>query len=97
MATRNQVDGYRLRVERDGDGMRLITRSGNNWTDFMGEAARKVCQKRSCIPRTVSAARPFIGEAPFEHLLRRLATIECVGSARRRHLVKGLASPAAQG
>ena len=26
--------------------MRLITRSGNNWTDFMGEAARKVCQKR---------------------------------------------------
>ena len=42
MATRNQVDGSRLRIEWEGDRVELITRSGNNWTDFMREAARKV-------------------------------------------------------
>jgi bifunctional non-homologous end joining protein LigD len=26
-------DGYRLRLERDGDRVRLITRGGYNWTD----------------------------------------------------------------
>jgi ATP-dependent DNA ligase len=28
-----KYDGYRLRVERDGDRVRLITRGGYNWTD----------------------------------------------------------------
>jgi hypothetical protein len=27
-----KYDGYRLRVERDGDRVRLITRSGYNWS-----------------------------------------------------------------
>jgi bifunctional non-homologous end joining protein LigD len=28
-----KYDGYRLRVERDGDRARLITRNGYDWTD----------------------------------------------------------------
>ena len=31
--TQALIDGYRLRVERDGDRVRLITRGGYNWTD----------------------------------------------------------------
>jgi ATP-dependent DNA ligase len=27
-----KFDGYRLRVERDGDSVRLITRGGYDWT-----------------------------------------------------------------
>ena len=44
-----KYDGYRLRLERDGDRVRLITRGGNNWTDrypWIVEAARKIRQKR---------------------------------------------------
>jgi bifunctional non-homologous end joining protein LigD len=44
-----KYDGYRLRLERDGDRVRLITRGGYNWTDrypWIVEAARKVRQKR---------------------------------------------------
>jgi ATP-dependent DNA ligase len=39
-----KYDGYRLRLERDGDRVRLITRGGYNWTDrypWIVEAARK--------------------------------------------------------
>ena len=28
-----KFDGYRMRLERDGDRVRLITRGGYNWTD----------------------------------------------------------------
>jgi ATP-dependent DNA ligase len=41
--------GYRLRLERDGDHVRLITRGGYNWTDrypWIVEAAREIRQKR---------------------------------------------------
>jgi len=44
-----KYDGCRLRLERDGDRVRLITRGGYNWTDrypWIVEAARKVRQKR---------------------------------------------------
>jgi bifunctional non-homologous end joining protein LigD len=44
-----KYDGYRLRLERDGDRVRLITKSGYNWTDrypWVVEAARKVRQKK---------------------------------------------------
>jgi ATP-dependent DNA ligase len=44
-----KYDGYRLRLERDGDRMRLITRGGYDWTKrypWITEAARKVRQKR---------------------------------------------------
>jgi ATP-dependent DNA ligase len=39
-----KYDGYRLRVERDGDRVRLITKGGYNWTDrypWIVEAALK--------------------------------------------------------
>jgi bifunctional non-homologous end joining protein LigD len=39
-----KYDGYRLRVERDGDRVRLITRGGYNWADrypWIVEAALK--------------------------------------------------------
>jgi bifunctional non-homologous end joining protein LigD len=43
-----KYDGYRLRLERDGDRVRLITRGGYNWTDRypIVEAARKIRQKQ---------------------------------------------------
>ncbi len=44
-----KYDGYRLRLERDGDRVRLITRAGYNWPDrypWIVEAARKIRQKR---------------------------------------------------
>jgi len=39
-----KYDGYRLRLERDGDRVRLITKGGYNWTDrypWIAEAALK--------------------------------------------------------
>jgi ATP-dependent DNA ligase len=44
-----KYDGYRLRVERNGDRVRLITRGGYDWTKrfpWIVEAARKLRQKR---------------------------------------------------
>ena len=44
-----KFDGYRVRLERDGDRVRLITRGGYNWTDrypWITEAARKIKQKQ---------------------------------------------------
>ena len=44
-----KYDGYRLRVDRDGDRVRLITRGGYDWTKrypWIVEAARKIRQKR---------------------------------------------------
>jgi ATP-dependent DNA ligase len=44
-----KYDGYRLRLEREGDHVRLITKGGYNWSDrypWIVEAARKVRQKR---------------------------------------------------
>ncbi len=44
-----KYDGYRVRLERDGDRVRLITRGGYDWTKrypWITEAARKVRQKR---------------------------------------------------
>ncbi|MBW5438351.1 DNA ligase [Bradyrhizobium canariense] len=45
-------DGYRLRLEREGDRVRLITRGGYNWTSrypWIVEAARKIKQRRFVI------------------------------------------------
>jgi hypothetical protein len=44
-----KYDGYRLRVERDGDRVRLSTRNGYDWTaryPWIVEAARMIRQKR---------------------------------------------------
>jgi ATP dependent DNA ligase domain len=47
-----KYDGYRLRLERDGDRVRLITRGGYDWTKrypWIVEAALKNRQKRFVI------------------------------------------------
>jgi ATP-dependent DNA ligase len=47
-----KYDGYRLRLERDGRGVRLMTRGGYNFADrypWIVEAARKVRQTRFVI------------------------------------------------
>src|SRR5690349_3160331 len=47
-----KYDGYRLRVERNGDRVRLITKGGYNWTDrfpWIVEAALKNRQKQFVI------------------------------------------------
>jgi bifunctional non-homologous end joining protein LigD len=47
-----KYDGYRLRVERNGDGVRLITRNGYEWTNrdpWIVEAALKNRQKQFII------------------------------------------------
>src|SRR5215471_528035 len=47
-----KYDGYRLRVQRDGDRVRLITRGGYDWTKrypWIVEAALKNRQKRFVI------------------------------------------------
>jgi bifunctional non-homologous end joining protein LigD len=44
-----KFDGYRLRVEREADRVRLITKGGYDWTKrypWITQAARKVRQKR---------------------------------------------------
>ena len=45
-----KYDRYRLRLEREGDRVRLITRNGYNWTDrypWIVEAALKNRQRSS--------------------------------------------------
>jgi bifunctional non-homologous end joining protein LigD len=47
-----KYDGYRLRVERDGDRVRLITRGGYNWSKrfpWITEAAQRNRLKRLVI------------------------------------------------
>jgi ATP-dependent DNA ligase len=47
-----KYDGYRLRVERDRDRVRLISRGGYNWTSrfpLIGEAALKNCVRQFVI------------------------------------------------
>ncbi|UPK37882.1 DNA ligase [Bradyrhizobium sp. 186] len=44
-----KYDGYRLRLERDGDRVRLITRGGYDWAShypWIIEAARKIKQRQ---------------------------------------------------
>jgi len=36
-----KYDGYRLRVERDGDRIRLITRNGYDWTSVTLGSSRQ--------------------------------------------------------
>jgi ATP-dependent DNA ligase len=46
-----KYDGYRLRVERDGDRVRLITKGGDNWSDrypWIVEAALKCGRSDLC-------------------------------------------------
>jgi len=54
-------DGYRLRLERDGDRVRLITRGGYNWADrypWIVEAALKNRFKRFVIDGEAGCSAP---------------------------------------
>jgi len=42
-----KYDGYRLRVERDSDRVRLITRGGYNWADRYHWDSRSALKKRT--------------------------------------------------
>jgi ATP-dependent DNA ligase len=42
-----KYDGYRLRVERDGDRVRLITRGGYNWTDRYPLISAAACKLKA--------------------------------------------------
>jgi ATP dependent DNA ligase domain len=58
-----KYDGYRLRLERDGDRVRLITRGGYNWTSrypWIVEAALKNHHKQFVI----EVSNPSVGEHP---------------------------------
>src|SRR6478672_163735 len=47
-----KYDGYRLRLERDGDRVRLFTRGGHDWTNrypWIAETARKIRKKQFII------------------------------------------------
>jgi bifunctional non-homologous end joining protein LigD len=41
-----KYDGYRLRVEREGNSVRLITRGGHNWTKRFPWIAEAVLKNR---------------------------------------------------
>ncbi|WP_298883724.1 hypothetical protein [uncultured Bradyrhizobium sp.] len=46
-----KYDGYRLRIERDRNRVRLFTRNGHDWTrrfPFIEKAARKIKQTPIC-------------------------------------------------
>lgn len=66
-----KYDGYRLRLKRDGDRVRLITRGGYNWTDqhpWIAEAASKNRVKRFVIDG-VAVVLGVEGIADFNALL----------------------------
>lgn len=47
-----KYDGYRLRVERNGRSVRLITRNGHNWTDrfpWIVQSALRNCEQQFVI------------------------------------------------
>jgi hypothetical protein len=53
-----KYDGFRVRLERDGDRVRLITRGGYNWTDrfpWIVETARRIRQTHAT---TAKRAQP---------------------------------------
>jgi hypothetical protein len=58
-----KYDGYRLRLEREGGRVRLITRGGYNWATrypWIAEAALKNRQKRFVI----EVSNPSVGKHP---------------------------------
>jgi len=70
-----KYDGYRLRVERDGNRVRLITRNGYDWTShypWIVEAALKNRQKRFASARPTVAASAVLAtnrpSAAFESI-----------------------------
>jgi bifunctional non-homologous end joining protein LigD len=66
-------DGYRLMVRRDGDGMRLLTRRGNDWTDRypLIAAAAGALKVKSCLIDGEAVACDENGLASFQRLRER--------------------------
>jgi hypothetical protein len=65
-----KYDGYRLRVERNGDRVRLITRNGHDWTNrypWIEEAALKngKSNSSSMARRSFSASTVFLISMPY--------------------------------
>ena len=53
-----KYDGYRLRVERDGDRVRLITRNGYDWTKRYANARRELIKALGELDRPLQLAGP---------------------------------------
>lgn len=74
-----KYDGYRLRLERDGDRVRLITRGGYNWADrypWIVEAARKNRHRRLIIDGE-AVVLGVDGVADFDALHSRKHATKC--------------------
>jgi hypothetical protein len=56
-----KYDGYRLRLERDGDRVRLITRGGYNWADRYPRIAEAALKNRRFV---IEVSNPSVGEHP---------------------------------
>ena len=68
-----KYDGYRLRLEREGDGVRLVTRGGANWADrcpWIVEAARRNRHQQFVIDGE-AALLAFTGISDFDGLRSR--------------------------
>src|ERR1700720_4184224 len=65
-----KYDGYRLRLERDGDRVRLITRNGYDWTKRYPWIGKSISS---------STARPSFSASTASRILRRF-----VRQAQRR-------------
>ena len=53
-----KYDGYRLRVERAGDRVRLLSKGGHDWTSrypWIVETARKICKTQFILDGEASA------------------------------------------
>src|ERR1700749_979993 len=65
-----KYDGYRLRLERDGDRVRLITRGGYNWADrypWIVETALKIRQTHFVLDGE-AVVLAVTGDADFDAL-----------------------------
>src|SRR4029077_8733083 len=69
-----KYDGYRLRLERDGNRIRLITRGGYNWADlypWIVETALKIGQTHFVLDGE-AVVLGVTGDADFDALHSRL-------------------------
>jgi ATP dependent DNA ligase domain len=92
-------DGYRLRVERDGDRVRLITRGGYDWTKrypWIVEAARKVRQRRYVIDGEAVEPAPCLIPSLSRETARDRLGIDAIGQRFRLYAVNRLAVCAGQ-
>ena len=73
-------DGYRLQVHRDGDGVRLFTRRGFDWTDRYPAIVRAALElpAKSCILDGEAVVCGGDGIAVFEDLHRRGVVTEAM-------------------